>query len=714
MVDNSKVTADQDFTVDAHNKVTTKFNAASLGAGGAAIATGVGVNTIGTSTLAKVNQSTVTARKAAVASREELDVDQNLVGATVGGLGINANVMVTSIGTKLADTYGSSDNKGASFDTAAVLQKANTALDAQKTATADGTTASSKVVKDTLHNTDTGVKSTDASGVTASSGKSDAKGTQVAVTNAAITTADTLDLSADRKTDAQITAAAASLGSVDLSATVAVLDAKKDAGVTVSGSTLTAGKDLSVLAEQSGTTGITAYQGNISALAGISAAYAQSSSSGSTAITLDQSTLKTKQDSTGHIAVKAEDTGATSSKVVGVTTGAFGGGALITKADNKSGTGVSLKDSTLSGQKDVAVTSRRANTVAASTTGGVVKGQRPSRAWWPVLPTRAAAPLLSPGRTHSAARPLELTAQGQPRVSADAKAIGVSLVGGGASVATAEAGGTVALTAAEGSSFTADSVELTASSGQQSEETKDSSGNTTTVYDNAKAEAVGNATAIGASVGVNKASAKQATTVKVDLGKGIYKTDSPDGERVQHGGPGCSSQRCHHWRLLCQRHQRNRSGRAADHASDGGRRRYGQQPGGCDPAQQRVRRSEGQGRRQRRGLHQYQPCGGQSQYEPDHGYSDQCQRQLGGFFPDGQRHQQRYPGCDGQFPDGCCPERQRYGSGYHGKPQGPDRCDGQRDHQRQPGIHGGQRSEPCCGTEGQRLWRGHRQCQLHD
>ena len=526
VVDNSKVTADQDFTVDAHNKVTTKFNAASLGAGGAAIATGVGVNTIGTSTLAKVNQSTVTARKAAVASREELDVDQNLVGATVGGLGINANVMVTSIGTKLADTYGSSDNKGASFDTAAVLQKANTALDAQKTATADGTTASSKVVKDTLHNTDTGVKSTDASGVTASSGKSDAKGTQVAVTNAAITTADTLDLSADRKTDAQITAAAASLGSVDLSATVAVLDAKKDAGVTVSGSTLTAGKDLSVLAEQSGTTGITAYQGNISALAGISAAYAQSSSSGSTAITLDQSTLKTKQDSTGHIAVKAEDTGATSSKVVGVTTGAFGGGALITKADNKSGTGVSLKDSTLSGQKDVAVASRRANTVAASTTGGVVGAATLQGVVASASDTGSSTIALT-GKNALSGETLELTAQGQPRVSADAKAIGVSLVGGGASVATAEAGGTVALTAAEGSSFTADSVELTASSGQQSEETKDSSGNTTTtVYDNAKAEAVGNATAIGASVGVNKASAKQATTVKVDLGKGIYKTDS--------------------------------------------------------------------------------------------------------------------------------------------------------------------------------------------
>ena len=526
VVDNSTVGADQDFTVDAHNKVTTKFNAATLGAGGAAIAAGVGVNTIGTSTLAKVNQSTVTARKAAVASREELDVDQNLVGATVGGLGINANVMVTSIGTKLADTYGSSENKGASFDTAAVLKKANTALDSQQTATADDSTASSKVVKDTLHNTDTGVESTDASGVTVSSGKSDAKGTQVAVTGSKITTGDTLSLKADRQTDAAVTAASASLGVVDLSATVAVLDAKKDAGITVSSSTLTSGKDLSVLAEQSGTTGITAYQGNISAGTGISAAYAQSSSSGSTAITLDQSTLQTAQDSTGHITVKAEDTGATSAKVVGVTTGAFGGGALITKADNKSGTGVSLKDSTLSGKKDVAVTSRRANTVTAGTTGGVVGAATLQGVVASASDTGSSTVALT-GKNALSGETLELTAQGQPRVSADAKAIGVSLVGGGASVATAEAGGTVALTAAEGSSFTADSVELTASSGQQSEETKDSSGNTTTtVYDNAKAEAVGNATAIGASVGVNKASAKQATTVKVDLGKGIYKTDS--------------------------------------------------------------------------------------------------------------------------------------------------------------------------------------------
>lgn len=84
VVDDSTVAADQDFTVDAHNKVNTTFNAAIHGAGGAAVATGVGVNTIGTSTLAEVNKSTIKAQKAAITSREEMDVDQNLVGATAG------------------------------------------------------------------------------------------------------------------------------------------------------------------------------------------------------------------------------------------------------------------------------------------------------------------------------------------------------------------------------------------------------------------------------------------------------------------------------------------------------------------------------------------------------------------------------------------------------------------------------------------------------
>ncbi|MGN8759660.1 leukotoxin LktA family filamentous adhesin [Acidaminococcus fermentans] len=518
VVDNSKVTADQDFTVDAHNKVTTKFNAASLSAGGAAIATGVGVNTIGTSTLAKVNQSTVTARKAAVASREELDVDQNLVGATVGGLGINANVMVTSIGTKLADTYGSSDNNGASFDTAAVLQKANTALDAQKTATTDETTASSKVVKDTLHNRDTGVESIDASGVTASSGKSDAKGTQVAVANSAITTADTLDLSADRKTDAKITAAAASVsGSLGLSATVAVLDAKKDAGVSISGSTLQANNALTVTADQSGKTTIDAYQANIAGVAAVSAAYAQSSSSGETKVEAVDSTLTSDNN---DITMRATDASQTASSVYGATAGLVTAGALVSKAENTSDTDLAIKGSTLETAQGTAdLQADKANIVSARTYGGSF-GLVGANGVVALASDEGASKILvaqSDSKKNSVFRgqTASLQATTRPAVTAETGSLSVALLGSAsASVATASAKGEAGVQIADGTTtFDVDKAEITASAESQNGE------------NNSEAKVKGFAAAGRGTAVVNTATANTDIDTEVTLGKASFKKD---------------------------------------------------------------------------------------------------------------------------------------------------------------------------------------------
>lgn len=471
VVDNSTVKADQDFSVDAHNKVTTKFNAATLGAGGAAIATGVGVNTIGTSTLAKVNKSTITAQKAAIISREELDVDQNLVGATVGGMGLNANVMVTSIGTKLADTYGNSDNdKEASFDTASVLKKANTALDSQKTATTDDTVASSKVVKDTLHNRDTGVAATDASGVTASSGKNDAKGTQVAVTDSAITTADTLSLSSDRKTNAQITAASASVsGSLGLSATVAVLDAKKDAGVSISGSKLQAGKALSVAAAQSGETGIDAYQANIAGVAAVSAAYAQSSSSGETKVEAVDSTLTSDKEG---ITMKAEDKSRTASSVRGATAGLVTAGALVSKADNTSDTDLAIKGSTLKTAQGTAdLQSDKANAVSARTYGGSF-GLAGANGVVALASDEGASKILvaQSGKKNSvfSGQTASLQATTRPAVTAETGSLSVALLGSAsASVATASAKGEARVQVADGTTLDVDKAEITASAESQ-------------------------------------------------------------------------------------------------------------------------------------------------------------------------------------------------------------------------------------------------------
>lgn len=516
VVDNSKVTAEQDFTVDAHNKVTTKFNAATLGAGGAAIATGVGVNTIGTSTLAKVNKSTITAQKAAITSREELDVDQNLVGATVGGMGLNANVMVTSIGTKLADAYGNRDNNGASFDTAAALSKANTALDSQKTATTDDTTASSKVVKDTLHNTDTGVESTDASGVTASSGKSDAKGTQVVVTDSAITTADTLSLSSDRKTNAQITAASASVsGSMGLSATVAVLDAKKDGGVSISGSTLKAGNALSAAAAQSGETSIDAYQANIAGVAALSAAYAQSSSSGETKIEAVDSTLTSDNK---DITIKAADASQTMSSVYGATAGLVTAGALVSKADNASDTDLAIKGSILKTAQGTAdLQSDKANVVSARTYGGSF-GLVGANGVVAMASDEGASKILvaQSGKKNSvfSGQTASLQATTRPAVTAETGSLSVALLGSAsASAATASAKGEAGVQAADGTTFDVDRAEITASAESQNGE------------NNSEAKVKGFAAAGRGTAVVNTATANTDIDTEVTLGKSFFKKD---------------------------------------------------------------------------------------------------------------------------------------------------------------------------------------------
>lgn len=516
VVNNSTVKANQDFSVDAHNKVTTKFNAATIGAGGAAIATGVGVNTIGISTLAKVNKSTITAQKAAITSGEYLDVDQNLVGATVGGIGLNANVMVTSIGTKLADTYGNSGDKEASFGTAAALGKANTALASQKTATTDDTTASSKVVKDTLHNTDTGVESTDASGVTASSGKSDAKGTQVVVTNSAITTADTLNLSADRKTDAKITAASASVsGSMGLSATVAVLDAKKDAGVSISGSTLKAGNALSAAAAQSGTTSIDAYQANIAGVAAVSAAYAQSSSSGETKVEAVDSTLTSDNE---DITMRAADASQTTSSVYGATAGLVMAGALVSKADNTSDTNLAIKGSTLeTAQRTADLQSDKANVVSARTYGGSF-GLVGANGVVALASDEGASKILvaQSGKKNSvfSGQTASLQATTRPAVAAETGSLSVALLGSAsASAATASAKGKAGVQVDDGTTFDVDKAEITAIAESQNGEK------------NSEAKVKGFAAAGRGTAVVNTATANTDIDTEVTLGKSSFKND---------------------------------------------------------------------------------------------------------------------------------------------------------------------------------------------
>lgn len=516
LVGSSDVKAADALTVDAHNNVTTDFQSIQTAGGGVAIATGIGINTIDTGTVAQVMKSTIEAKTAAINAREELDVDQTMVGATVGGMGLNANVMVTSIGTAAADTYGSSADNGASFNTARVLEKANTALDAQQS----GTASSSDTVRETLHNKTTGIDVQDDSGIRAGNGTSTGKGTQVSVVGSRLTTSEELSLTADRQTDAEVTATSASLtGAFGISATVAVLDMDKKTGIAVDGSTLAAGTNLLAQARQHGETAIDAYQAGISGAAAVSAAYAQSSSSGSTAISLKNSTLKAAEAENGSIAIQAEDAGATRANVTGMTAAGFiSGGALITKAENDSDTSITLDSTMLTGTGDVTVESSKSNTVSAKTLGGAA-GALALQGVVADAEDKGSSTIALTGKSALSGKDLALTAKSTPQVMADATAYSGALVGaGGASIATAKVGGKVQLTAAEGASFTGDDIAFTAFYGQQ--------GDDNSSYKNAKATAVGNAAARGGTIQANVATAEQDTEVHVDLGKSKYTAEN--------------------------------------------------------------------------------------------------------------------------------------------------------------------------------------------
>lgn len=513
LVGSSDVKADDALTVDAHNKVKTKFNSIQAAAGGAAIATGIGINTIDTATVAQVTGSKIAAKTAAVNAREELDVNQTMVGATVGGMGLNANVMVTSIGTAVADSYGSSAGNGASFNTASVLENANKAMDAQQS----GTSSSSDTVKGALHNEITGIDVQDDSGVQAGKGTSTGKGTQVAVTNSAITTANTLNLSADRKTDAKITAASASVsGSLGLSATVAVLDAKKDAGVSISGSTLKANNALSVTADQGGKTSIDAYQANIAGVAAVSAAYAQSSSSGETKIEAVDSTLTSDNK---DITIKAADASQTMSSVYGATAGLVTAGALVSKADNTSDTNLVIKGSTLKTAQGTAdLQSDKANAVSAKTYGGSF-GLAGANGVVALASDEGASKILvaqsgSKKNSTFSGQTASLQATTRPAVTAETGSLSVALLGSAsASVATASVKGEAGVQVDDGTTFDVDKAEIIASAESQNGE------------NNSEAKVKGFAAAGRGTAVVNTATANTDIDTDVTLGKVSFKKD---------------------------------------------------------------------------------------------------------------------------------------------------------------------------------------------
>ena len=561
--DNSNLQAKGTFAAKADNSVKTSFVNGANAVGGVGLAVGVGVNTIDTGVITEISGSKITAGAIDVAATEKLDVKQVVENAALGGHGYSANVSVTTIGAAAADQYGDTENK-ATFNTNDILDKANAAIAGQGTVgtVTDENGKSSANAAGMTFNKYTGSNGQSLSagpGTTASKGSGTAEGVQAKVSNSTLQATGDTKVNAKRTVDAKLTSAqvAAGIAGNGIAASVAVLDVERKTGVTVNNNSKLSGKNVTLGSAQDGTSKIDAYQVAAGAAFAGSAAYAQNSLHGTNAITIDSSTVQATGDnsSKGTLTVKAEDTSSAAVRTIGATAGAVAGGVLVTNATNNSDNTVTIGGSKLIAGKDVYektyvpskdgkpgyyqtdydkvigynnigtvdVASVKANSISAKTIGGTV-GVAAAQGIVALATDAGSSKVNVTGASDFLGNSVSLNATNKPAVRAEAQAYSGGLLAvAGVAVSKAKASGTVEAKVADGSSFAADNVEITANVTTQTAKDKN---NNEYAVDNVSAKTIG-ATASGQyAAGFNTAYAENDMTVSVDVGKEQYSVNA--------------------------------------------------------------------------------------------------------------------------------------------------------------------------------------------
>ena len=546
--DNSNLQAKGTFAAKADNRVKTSFVNGADAVGAAGVAVGVGVNTIDTGVITEISGSKITAGAIDVAATEKLDVKQVVENAALGGHGYSANVSVTTIGAAAADQYGDAEttdsDKKATFNTNDILNKTNAAIEGQGTVgtvtNKDGKSSSNAAGMTFDKYTDSnGQKLSAGPGTTASKGSSKAAGVQAKVSNSTLQATGDTKVNAKRTVDAKLTSAqvAAGIAGNGIAASVAVLDVERKTGVTINNNSKLSGKNVTLGSAQDGTSKIDAYQVAAGAAFAGSAAYAQNSLHGANAITINSSTVQATGDasSRGTLTVKAEDTSSAAVRTIGATAGAVAGGVLVTNATNNSDNTVTIGGSKLIAGKEysygngyynigkVDVASVKANSITAETYGGMV-GIAAAQGIVALAADAGSSKVNVTGASGFLGNTVSLNATNKPAVRAEAQAYtGGLLAVAGVAVSKAKASGTVEAKIADGSSFAADNVEITANVTTQT--AKDDNNNEYAV-DNVSAKTIG-ATASGQyAAGFNTAYAENDMTVSVDVGKEQYSVNA--------------------------------------------------------------------------------------------------------------------------------------------------------------------------------------------
>lgn len=352
-----------DINIGAENNINFTNSSGSVAGGGVGVGVGVAVNTIDSQVNTSVDNSALNAVKDINATaKENRTVNQMAVNAGAGAISGGANVMITNIGKKVENTYGSGlqtddegdvkEGSGVNVDN--IINEANSAVEGNKLQESYtiGVDIGGDVDVDVDGDGDVDVVPK----VEAGKGTDGASKIEVDIDNTAINAGNKVTAEAVADTNVSMDAIQAGVGLfANVSGTVGILNVNRNSIININNSSIAA-QNLAVNTSQKGSSGLDIYQGSVGGTASIGAAYGSATSNGVNNISVAGSNF----DVTGNIDINANDESRTEVNAIGVSLA--GGGAasvIVAQGENNSETTIDVSGTDINAAGDINIHAER-------------------------------------------------------------------------------------------------------------------------------------------------------------------------------------------------------------------------------------------------------------------------------------------------------------------------------------------------------------------
>lgn len=423
--------------VGAVNNIDFDQTAGTAGAGAVGVGVGVSVNTIDSQVQANVSESNLYAKNDIdITAEETRNVDQLAVNAGAGGAAVGANVMVTNVGKKVSNAYGTDGME--EVDVNAAYEEVQKAINGGKLSS-----------KYTLGSVDEEETAEVAGKAELGKGGKQESLVKVDIDGGSINAGGNLTAEANETTNVNMDGINAQLSAGGSAAgTVGILNVHRNSGVEITSAALDAAS-VDIKAIQSGISKLDIYQGAGALGGAIGAAYGSINSEGKSGVGIGNS----KITSDDYINITANDESRTEVNAIGVSIA--GGGAasvIVAEGTNKAETTVTADETDVDAAKDITIHAERqakdesgnkadslsVSAIAAS--GGLVFAGAGVAAIANEMGTVGAE--VTGGSTFTAGDNIAITALNAPSVSAETGAVSGSMFASAAiTVAEANIGG---------------------------------------------------------------------------------------------------------------------------------------------------------------------------------------------------------------------------------------------------------------------------------